>query len=78
MKLILTFAVGAALLISAPSIASADPTKCGDCEGNNGNGLGNIGAPGPVEGAGLPFLIAAGAYAVYRVRKNRKGATPVA
>jgi Transposase IS116/IS110/IS902 family len=36
----------------------------------NGRG-GSVGAPGPIAGAGLPFLALAGAYALVRRRRNR-------
>ena len=58
--------------------ALADPTNCGNCQGNNGVGLGNGGsnraAPGPMAGAGLPFLLIAGGYAL--VRRYRTRAKP--
>jgi MYXO-CTERM domain-containing protein len=37
----------------------------------NGNHHGNKGAPAPVTGAGLPFLIAAGAFAAFRRRRSQ-------
>lgn len=39
--------------------------------GGGGGGGQNVGAPGPVAGAGLPFLILAGAYALVRRRRAR-------
>jgi hypothetical protein len=55
--------------------ASAAPTNCGNCQGNSGNGLGNGGSnrgtPGPIAGAGLPFLLIAGGYALVCRYRNR-------
>lgn len=42
--------------------------------GDNNRGVGPRGAPGPVAGVGLPFLIAAGAY--WLVRRRNKIAHP--
>lgn len=39
--------------------------------GGGGGGGQNVGAPGPVAGAGLPFLLVAGAYALVRRRRAR-------
>lgn len=36
--------------------------------GAGGGGGGNVGAPGPTAGTGLPFLVIAGAYALFRRR----------
>jgi hypothetical protein len=72
----------AALLIAAtftvPAFAAnenaATPPNCGNCQGNNGQGVGNIGVPGPIAGAGLPFLLLVGGYALVRRHRNRSKA----
>ena len=38
--------------------------------GGNPHG-GNVGVPGPIAGAGLPFLLLMGGYALVRHRRNR-------
>ncbi|MDB5540029.1 MAG: hypothetical protein JWQ89_1756 [Devosia sp.] len=47
----------------------------------NGNGLGRggrpaLGAPGPIAGAGLAFLVAGGGYLMLRYRKRKRGPRP--
>ncbi|MBM1175626.1 hypothetical protein [Microvirga arabica] len=73
----------ATLIVAAtfalPAVAAnpnaATPPNCGNCQGNQGQGVGNIGsnkgAPGPIAGAGLPFLLIAGGYALVRRYRNR-------
>jgi hypothetical protein len=39
--------------------------------GGNPNGGSNKGAPGPIAGAGLPFLLLAGGYVLVRRYRNR-------
>jgi hypothetical protein len=39
--------------------------------GGSGGGGGNKGAPGPIAGAGLPFLLIAGGYVLVRRYRNR-------
>ncbi len=73
----------AGLLITAiftlPAVAAnpnaATPPYCGNCQGNQGQGVGNIGVPGPIAGAGLPFLLIVGGYALVR-RYRKRGSTP--
>ncbi len=64
-----------------PSVAAnehaATPDKCGTCQGNQGQGGGNIGVlgtPGPIAGAGLPLLLIVGGYALVRRYRNRSRA----
>lgn len=71
--------LSAALLVAAtftlPAFAAdenaATPGNCGNCQGNQGQGVGNIGVPGPIAGAGLPFLLIAGGYVLVRRYRNR-------
>jgi hypothetical protein len=65
--LIATFSLPA----SAANENAATPENCGNCQGNQGQGVGNIGVPGPMAGAGLPFLLIAGGYVVARRFRNR-------
>ena len=50
-----------------------NPSKPGLGWGAGGS-KGSAGAPGPIAGAGLPFLALAGAYALVRRRRNRNRA----
>lgn len=40
--------------------------------GGGGGGGGSIGVPGPIAGAGLPFILVAGGYAWYRKRRSAR------
>jgi hypothetical protein len=77
-KCVRSAAVAGTVLVSIASgaiaVQPADPNgnNCGNCNGNNGNGFGNIGVPGPIAGAGLPFLLLAGGYAVSRYRRQNR------
>jgi hypothetical protein len=42
--------------------------------GHGSGGGGSIGTPGPIAGAGLPFLLLAGGYALVRRYRNRNRA----
>ena len=65
----------AAVMIVAPVATamaanqSANHSKGQRAESQRGN-TGNIGAPGPIAGVGLPFLLVAGAYAFRRYRRR--------
>ena len=65
----------AALMIVAPAATamaasqSANHSMGQRAEFQRGN-TGNIGAPGPIAGVGLPFLLIAGAYAFRRYRRR--------
>ncbi len=59
---------------SAANENAATPDNCGNCQGNNGQGVGNLGAPGPIAGAGLPILLIAGGYVLVRRYRNRSKA----
>ena len=68
------FIAAAALCVFTASPALAE--KGGKGHGKGGNGHGNAyghskGAPGPIAGAGLPVLVAAAGYALYRRRRDR-------
>lgn len=43
--------------------------------GGGGGGGGSAGAPGPIAGAGLPFLVIAGGYALVRWDRRRRKVT---
>jgi hypothetical protein len=62
-----------ALLVT---VALALPAYAANDKGNNGDGDGNggssRGAPGPIAGAGLPFLLIAGGYALVRRYRYHK------
>lgn len=77
----LLFSSSAPALLSASSVAFADPgngngvgpTNCGNCQGNNGVGLGNIGgAPSPQVDMTLGLLLAGGVVALVRLRRSKK------
>jgi len=65
------FALAGAVVFGAPNLANAQSNCTGNCQQNGNNG--NIhGAPGPLAGAGLPFL--AVGYGVYWLIKRRRKA----
>jgi hypothetical protein len=74
------FALAGAMVFGTPNLANAQSQQNGNNgnhgNGNNGNGNngnGNIrGTPGPIAGAGLPFL--AVGYGVYWLIKRRRKA----
>jgi hypothetical protein len=61
-----------------PAFAAGKSQGFGNqCQGNSCGVLGgsnNKGAPGPIAGAGLPFLLVAGGYALVRRYRNRSKA----
>lgn len=59
---------------AAPGGNPGPPPWAGGPGGNPGGGSGNLGAPGPLAGAGLPFLILAGGYILVRRHRDRKRA----
>lgn len=67
-----------AATFTLPALAAGKSQGGGNqCQGNScggfGGGGGNKGAPGPIAGAGLPFLLLAGGYVlVRRYRNGRK------
>lgn len=72
-----TFLAAAVVCAISPLSALAGG---GNDQGENGNdqgrdhnygGGGNKGAPGPIAGAGLPFLLIAGGYVLVRRYRNR-------
>lgn len=74
----IVYAGGGAGASGASSVTSFFSSGSGDAEplsqalfGGGGGGGQNLGAPGPVAGAGLPALIVAGAYALVRRRRAR-------
>jgi hypothetical protein len=75
-----TFLAAAAIcaITSLPAVAggsNGNNGKGNQCQGNScGGGGSNAGAPGPIAGAGLPFLLIAGGYALVRRYRNRKPA----
>ena len=63
-----------AMIVAAASTATAASQSAKHSTGpkaevQSGN-YGNIGVPGPIAGAGLPFLLIAGAYAFRRYRRR--------
>lgn len=67
---------GGASAAASPAIysgsGSSEPIGSSFFGGGGGGGSGsNVGAPGPIAGAGLPFLLVAGAYALVRRRRTR-------
>jgi len=69
----ITLLAAAALLALAasPALAKGDGDK-GDHGDRDKNGRGGIGAPGPIAGAGLGYLVLAGGYYVVRRWRNQK------
>ena len=59
------------LISAAPSIA-AQPDDRGSTPGLGWGAGGSKGAPGPLAGAGLPFLLIAGAAGAYRLVRRRR------
>ncbi len=60
-------------ITSLPALALGRPPEApgnGGPRGGNGNGGVHRGAPGPIAGAGIPFLLLAGGYIL--VRRYRK------
>jgi hypothetical protein len=69
------FALMGAVVFGIPNLAQAGNNQGGNGQGGNGqggNGQGFHGAPGPVAGAGLPFLVVG--YGVYWLIKRRRKA----
>ena len=61
------------LVATALCIANAAPSFAQSSNQGNGHGAGGSkGAPGPIAGMGLPFLIAAGAAGAYRLIRRRE------
>jgi hypothetical protein len=62
-------------ITSLPALALGRPPEVpgggGPPRGGNGNGGINRGGPGPIAGAGLPFLLIAGGYVLVRRYRNR-------
>jgi hypothetical protein len=66
-------ATAACLLGTSPAFAEGKSQGGGNhCQGNSCGGLHGIGAPGPIAGAGLPFLLLAGGYMLVRRYRKRK------
>jgi hypothetical protein len=64
-------AIAAAVLVSAPAVAFAERENGGG--GGGGEREGGRGVPGPVEGTGLPFIMAGGAVALAVALRRRRG-----
>jgi hypothetical protein len=58
---------------TVPAFADGKSRGVGNqCQGNSCGGLGGtVAVPGPLAGAGLPFLLLAGGYALMRRYRNR-------
>jgi hypothetical protein len=77
--MVATFLIGLGV-VSAQAVPGngngGGPTNCGNCQGNSGVGLGNIGssggAPSPEVDAALGMLLAGGVVAFLRRRRARK------
>ena len=70
MKAVLALPMALLLALSVPALAKNDKGNQGNGNGNGGNVRG---APGPLAGAGLPFLlIGGGIYWLVRRRKKTK------
>ncbi|WP_431267184.1 hypothetical protein [Dankookia sp. P2] len=66
-------AMTALLCVVAAAPASAGPGNSDfGHAGGNGIGSGGRGAPGPLAGAGLPFLLIAGAAGAYKMVRRRR------
>jgi len=67
------FAAAASLLLAtaAPALAGPGNSDFGH-SGGNGIGSGGRGAPGPLAGAGLPFLLVAGVAGAYKLIRRRR------
>lgn len=66
--------IAGAMIVAAASTATAASQTANHSTGpkaevQRGN-YGNIGTPGPIAGAGLPFLLIAGVYAFRRYRRR--------
>ena len=60
-------------IASLPALAAQGGNNSSNGNGKgNGNGGSNAGAPGPIAGAGLPFLLLAGGYALMRRYRSHK------
>ena len=63
------------VLTALPALAEKGGNGRGNALGHSkggGNAFGHSkGTPGPIAGAGLPVLVAAGGYALYRRRRNK-------
>ncbi len=72
MRLITRLACALAFGIFASAPASADHDRGKGKSEDHGRGKSKVhkGAPAPVTGAGLPFLIAAGAFAAFKRRRQ--------
>jgi hypothetical protein len=71
--LVLAVGLGAATALSAcvPPSGGGGGHKPGFDSGNSTGSGGSKGAPGPVAGAGLTLLLAAGAYVLARRRRSK-------
>ena len=64
------FALAGALVFGIPNFAKAGNNQGGNSQGGNSQGGAIRGAPGPVAGAGIPFLVIG--YGVYWLIKRRR------
>jgi hypothetical protein len=67
-----TLLAATALCIASVPPVFAKPADRGDTPGLGWGAGGSKGAPGPVAGMGLPFLIAAGAAGAYKLMRRRE------
>ena len=68
----LAAAVILCLANAAPAFAQSRSDRGNDPPGNGHGRGGNHGVPGPLAGAGLPFLLLAGAAGAYKIIRRRK------
>jgi hypothetical protein len=66
------FATTALCIISVAPAFADKPADRGSTPGLGWGAGGSKGAPGPLAGAGLPFLIAVGAVGAYRLIRRRR------
>jgi hypothetical protein len=70
--IIALYAVITLCVVSIAPAFAAQPADMSPGKPGLGWGKGGKGAPGPIAGMGLPFLIAAGAAGIYRLIRRRE------
>ena len=74
-KAVFIAATALCVLTASPALAEKGGNGRGNALGHSKGGSNAFGhskgAPGPIAGAGLPVLVAAGGYALYRRRRNK-------
>jgi hypothetical protein len=68
----IVLAAAALCVLGAGAVRADQPVDRGSTPGLGWGAGGSHGAPGPVAGAGLPFIILVGAYGAYRRYARRR------